>query len=207
MGRPRPNDTEPVGQDSGHDMQSDSPPEVGSPASYPPPAVPYPPPEYPPPEPKAPSPEYPGTSPVQPNGQNIGRPWTTTLFDCGMNETNTTMTAFFPCITFGQIAEMLDEGQTSCPLDSFMFILMAPALCTCWILGSNYRLKLRNKYNLVQAPAEDWIVHLFCPFCALCQEFRELQNRGIDPSLGWMGYLAKQQETRTVPPQSQFMKA
>ncbi|XP_010920620.1 protein PLANT CADMIUM RESISTANCE 8 [Elaeis guineensis] len=214
MGRPRPNDTVPVGQEySGHDMQSNASPTGGSPY-----ASPSPPPEkslvssdtpvsYPPPEPEVPPPGHPGTTPVQPNGQNIGRPWTTGLFDCGLNQTNAVMTAYFPCVTFGQIAEILDEGQTSCTLGSFMYILMAPALCTCWILGSSYRLKLRKKYNLVQAPAEDWILHLFCPFCALCQEFRELRNRGIDPSLGWMGYLAKQQETRTVPPQNQFMKA
>lgn len=65
-----------------------------------------------------------------------------------------------------------------------MYLLMAPALCTCWILGAQYRHQLRTKYNLVQAPAEDWVLHLFCPCCALCQEYRELQNRGIDPSLG-----------------------
>ncbi|PKA63460.1 Protein plant cadmium resistance 8 [Apostasia shenzhenica] len=94
------------------------------------------------------------------------------------------MTAFFPCVTFGQIAEVLDEGETSCTLGSFMYILMVPALFTCWIMGSNYRKKLRGRYNLVQAPSDDWTIHLFCSCCALCQEYRELQNRGIDPSLG-----------------------
>ena len=71
-----------------------------------------------------------------------------------------------------------------CTLGSFMYILMVPALLTCWILGSNYRQKLRQKYNLVEAPYEDWAVHLFCPCCALCQEFRELDKRGFDPSQG-----------------------
>ncbi|XP_020098224.1 protein PLANT CADMIUM RESISTANCE 8 [Ananas comosus] len=117
------------------------------------------------------------------------------------------MTAYFPCVTFGQIAEILDEGQTSCALGSFLYMFMGPALCTCWVLGANYRSKLREKYNLVEAPAEDWVLHLFCSCCALCQEFRELQNRGIDPSLGWMGHLAQKQEARTVPPQTQSMSA
>ncbi|KAK8963286.1 Protein PLANT CADMIUM RESISTANCE 8 [Platanthera guangdongensis] len=116
------------------------------------------------------------------------------------------MTAFFPCVTFGQNAEILDEGGTSCTLGSFMYILMVPALLSCWFIGSNYRKKLRNQYNLVQAPAEDWTVHLFCPCCALCQEFRELQHRGIDPSLGWMGYLAQQQASASIPPEGQFMR-
>ncbi|XP_072995537.1 protein PLANT CADMIUM RESISTANCE 8 [Typha latifolia] len=143
--------------------------------------------------------------PAKVESEHVGRSWTTGLFDCACIQTNTLMTACFPCLTFGQIAEIIDEGETSCTLGSFLYLLLAPTLCTCWVLGSNYRSKLREKYNLVQAPAEDCVVHLFCPCCALCQEFRELQNRGIDPSLGWMGHLAKQQETRTAPPQSQSM--
>ncbi|KAK1264403.1 Protein PLANT CADMIUM RESISTANCE 8 [Acorus gramineus] len=50
--------------------------------------------------------------------------------------------------------------------------------------SSVYRGRLRQRFNLVEAPTEDWIAHAFCPCCALCQEFRELKNRGIDPSLG-----------------------
>ncbi|KAG0462677.1 hypothetical protein HPP92_021153 [Vanilla planifolia] len=136
----------------------------------------------------------------------IGRPWTSTIYDCGQHQTNAIMTAFFPCVTFGQIAEIIDEGQTSCTMGSFMYLLMVPALCSCWMLGSFYRRKLRYKYKLVQAPAEDWSLHLFCPLCSLCQEFRELRNRGVDPSIGWMGYLAQQhEESLTTPPKNQTM--
>ncbi|KAJ0971802.1 hypothetical protein J5N97_019761 [Dioscorea zingiberensis] len=187
------------------------------PETYPPPTAPYPPPQTDAPSrvaPGTPTTYAPANSPIYgghavspyPHGtQPVGRPWSSGLFDCGLNQTNATMTAFFPCVTFGQIAEILDEGETSCTLGSFMYILLVPALLSCWILGSNYRRKLRNKYNLVQAPAEDWTVHLFCPCCSLCQEFRELQSRGIDPSLGWMGFLAQQQETTTEHPPNQFM--
>ncbi|KAL0924338.1 hypothetical protein M5K25_005154 [Dendrobium thyrsiflorum] len=136
----------------------------------------------------------------------IGRPWTSTIYDCGLDGTNATMTALCPCVTFGHIAEIVDEGQTSCTLGSLMYMLLVPALCSCWIVGSIYRKKLRKKYSLVQAPAEDCILHFFCPFCSLCQEFRELKSRGIDPALGWMGYLATQhEETLTIPPKSQMM--
>ncbi|KAG0463915.1 hypothetical protein HPP92_019984 [Vanilla planifolia] len=192
MGRPRPEGEEFAGHEHQNassaksDHQNPPPAATGNRASFipasPPPAA-------------APSP-YQAT---------FGKPWTTGLFDCGENQTNAIMTAFFPCVTFGQIAEILDEGGTSCTLGSFMYVLMVPALLTCWIIGSNYRKKLRNKYNLVEAPSEDWTVHLFCSCCALCQEFRELQHRGIDPSLGWMGYLAQKQYTETQPPVGQFM--
>ena len=125
------------------------------------------------------------------------------------------MTALLPCVTFGQIAEVLDEGEMSkpfmystkfgkiysekmqeneliwwwwmdaaCPLGSFIYMLMMPAVCSQWIMGSKYRSKLRNKYGLVEAPYSDVVSHIFCPCCALCQESRELKSRGLDPTLG-----------------------
>uniref|UniRef100_M0ZRJ8 Uncharacterized Cys-rich domain n=1 Tax=Solanum tuberosum TaxID=4113 RepID=M0ZRJ8_SOLTU len=94
------------------------------------------------------------------------------------------MTAFLPCVTFGQIAEVQDAGEMTCPLGSFMYLLMMPAVCSQWIMGSKYRTKLRQRYNLVEAPYSDVVSHIFCPFCSLCQEFRELRIRGLDPALG-----------------------
>ena len=120
------------------------------------------------------------------------------------------MTAFLPCVTFGQIAEVLDGGELSkgpkanpeftiysffkcflliliisgCHLGSFIYLLMMPALCSQWIMGSKYRRKLRKRYNLVEAPYTDVVSHIFCPCCSLCQEFRELKFRGLDPGLG-----------------------
>ncbi|KAM3699747.1 hypothetical protein ACB098_05G047800 [Castanea mollissima] len=121
------------------------------------------------------------------------------------------MTAFLPCVTFGQIAEVLDAGEMTCHLGSFIYLLMMPALCSQWIIGSKYRTKLRKKYDLVEAPYTDVISHIFCPCCSLCQEFRELKNRGLDPALGWNGILAKQEgrrhhdQTVAVPPPKQAM--
>ncbi|KAK9098940.1 hypothetical protein Syun_025985 [Stephania yunnanensis] len=130
---------------------------------------------------------------VETSVSSVGEPWTSGLFDCHEDQTNAVMTAFLPCVTFGQIAEVLDEGEMTCPLGSFIYLLMMPALCSQWIMGSKYRNKLRRNYNLVEAPYEDWASALFCPCCSLCQEFRELKSRGIDPALGWNGYLAQQQ--------------
>lgn len=132
-----------------------------------------------------------------PNNSNfpapIGNPWSTGLFDCNVDQTNAITTTILPCMTFGQIAEVLDEGEMSCPLGSFIYMLMMPALCSSWIMGSKYRAKLRKKYNLVEAPYEDAISHILCPCCSLCQEFRELRSRGLDPALGRNGILAQQQ--------------
>ncbi|KAK4590700.1 hypothetical protein RGQ29_021036 [Quercus rubra] len=143
--------------------------------------------------------------------QAIGSPWSTGLFDCHEHQTNAIMTAFLPCVTFGQIAEVLDAGEMTCHLGSFIYLLMMPALCSQWIIGSKYRTKLRKKYDLVEAPYTDVISHIFCPCCSLCQEFRELKNRGLDPALGWNGILAEQEgrrhhdQTVAVPPPKQAM--
>ncbi|KAJ0047728.1 hypothetical protein Pint_16437 [Pistacia integerrima] len=85
------------------------------------------------------------------------------------------VTAVFPCLTFGLVAEMVDEGNI--------------CLCCKWKYGlckqtADYRTKLRNKFNLAEGPALDWVTHFCCHCCALCQEYRELQSRGFHPSLG-----------------------
>ncbi|KAK9280760.1 hypothetical protein L1049_003648 [Liquidambar formosana] len=146
------------------------------------------------------------------NNLIVGRPWTTGLYDCHEHPVNAIMTAFFPCVTFGQISEILDEGQTTCPLRSLFYVLMMPIACSQLLFfGSRYRRKLRMKYDLVEAPYEDKISHIFCPFCSLCQEFRELKNMGLDPALGWNGILAREQARETknqqvqVPPPNQAM--
>ncbi|RVW25806.1 Malonate--CoA ligase [Vitis vinifera] len=164
-----------------------------------------------------------------------GRPWTTGLFDCHEHKTNgfspksypltTAKLVFFrtgeelscydnifPCVTFGQIAEVVDEGEMTCPLGSFIYLLMMPALCSQWIMGSKYRAKLRRKYDLVEAPHQDIVSHIFCPCCSLCQEFRELKIRGLDPALGWKGILAQRQRGQNqdqelkVPPNQAMFK-
>lgn len=74
--------------------------------------------------------------------------------------------------------------NAACPLGTSIYMLMVAALCSQWIMGSKYRTQLRQRYNLVEAPYSDIISHMFCPCCSLCQEFRELRNRGLDPALG-----------------------
>ncbi|XP_022152927.1 protein PLANT CADMIUM RESISTANCE 8 [Momordica charantia] len=155
-------------------------------------------------------PEFSGPTMYQANTVR-GTVWSTGLFDCHEDETNAVMTAFLPCVTFGQIAEVMDQGELTCPLGSLIYALMMPALCSQWLMGSKYRTRLRNRYNLVEAPYTDIISHVFCPCCSLCQEFRELRKRGLDPALGWNGILAQRQagvgqpETVEVPPPRQNM--
>ncbi|GJW76192.1 cell number regulator 7-like protein [Tanacetum coccineum] len=42
--------------------------------------------------------------------------WSSGLCDCGNNAGTCFITCCLPCVTFGQIAEVLDEGRSSCAL-------------------------------------------------------------------------------------------
>lgn len=117
-------------------------------------------------------------------------------------------TAIFPCVTFGQIADVLDNGHTSnfTKPSSLDFLLSSYyifgyfsfpkfpycSLCYQWhhlcfrclSVIWPYRRKLRQRFGLMEAPASDCMVHCLFEPCALCQEYRELKNRGINPALG-----------------------
>ncbi|KAD4983115.1 hypothetical protein E3N88_19786 [Mikania micrantha] len=109
--------------------------------------------------------------------------WSTGLCDCGEDCSNCCLTFWCPCITFGRIAEVLDKGTT------------CKRPCSCM-----YRSKLRKQYMLSEKPCNDCLVHCCCESCALCQEYRELKHRGFEPSLGWEGNLARQNQGIVMPP-------
>ncbi|KAL1217344.1 Protein PLANT CADMIUM RESISTANCE 8 [Cardamine amara subsp. amara] len=140
---------------------------------------------------------------------SIGSPWSTSLFDCHEDPTNAVLTVILPCVTFGQIAEVVDEGEMTCPLGGFIYLMMS-TLCLHCVMGSMFRKKIRRKFNLVEAPYSDCATHVICPWCSLCQEYRELKARNLDPSLGWNGILAQRQgqyqsEAPSVAPPNQYM--
>ncbi|KAK6127712.1 hypothetical protein DH2020_038552 [Rehmannia glutinosa] len=134
--------------------------------------------------------------------------WKTDLFDCMRDPQNAIITLFFPCVTFGQIAEILDTGNTSCGTSGMLYGLIACCIAMPCIMSCTYRSKMRSRFGLIESPAPDWLVHCFCEHCALCQEYRELQERGVDPAIGWLGNVAKQQQKQQfgmTPPMHQRM--
>ncbi|CAH8254989.1 unnamed protein product [Arabidopsis lyrata] len=154
----------------------------------------------------------------QPYGVQMVRPppvinqpsnWTSGLFDCMHDGENAIITFCFPFVTFGQIAEVVDEGATSCGTSGMLYGLICCLFGIPCIYSCTFRAKLRNKYGLPDAPAPDWITHCFCEYCALCQEYRELKNRGLDPSIGWIGNVQKQRmgqpQEMMAPPMGQRM--
>ncbi|XP_052115189.1 protein PLANT CADMIUM RESISTANCE 2 isoform X1 [Arachis duranensis] len=141
---------------------------------------PPPPPMYYIPNPMLPLPIYTNSEKVE---------WSTGLFDCLSDIKNCLITCLCPCFTFGQIAEMIDRDASSCAISGalyamILFFIGSPCLYSCI-----YRTRMRRQFLLKETLCLDCIVHFFCEPCALCQEYRELQNRGFDMSLGWNGNL------------------
>ncbi|KAK1320086.1 Protein PLANT CADMIUM RESISTANCE 2 [Acorus calamus] len=87
----------------------------------------------------------------QPNVQGPAGPamlgqlqqWTTGLWGCFEDVPNCFITFCCPCITFGQIAEIVDKGSSSCGTSGALYaLIMALTGCQC-IYSCSYRSKLR----------------------------------------------------------------
>ncbi|CAL4915946.1 unnamed protein product [Urochloa decumbens] len=113
--------------------------------------------------------------------------WTTGLCGCFSDCKSCCLAFFCPCVAFGQVAETLDKGATSCCMAGAIYcVLLHAGVCLLHCLYScSYRRKLRAAYGLAAEPCADGCVHYFCEPCALAQMYRELKNRGADPADGW----------------------
>ncbi|KAI6675749.1 hypothetical protein NL676_003655 [Syzygium grande] len=104
-------------------------------------------------------------------GTNLGV-WTTGLFGCFDDLSNCLITIFCPCVTFGQNAEIIDRGSTSCACAGTVCCLIYHFFyCSFWYTCT-YRTKLRGLYSIPGDQCGDCFVHLLCVPCALCQEHR-----------------------------------
>lgn len=133
--------------------------------------------------------------------------------DVYLSEFSGFITCFCPCITFGQIAEIVDKGSTCMHsyhinlilitwffLQSFLLTWSYCCFTACAVQGTVYgalamtgfaclyscfyRSKMRGQYDLEESPCVDCLAHFFCEACALCQEYRELKIRGFDMGIG-----------------------
>ncbi|CAI9096734.1 OLC1v1032943C2 [Oldenlandia corymbosa var. corymbosa] len=137
--------------------------------------------------------------PYIPSGSAPGN-WSTGLCDCCSDCSTCCMTCCCPCITFGQVAEIVDRGSTSCVISGLLYGLLCHFTgCAC-VYASFYRTKMRQQYNLPETPCADFLVHCCCECCALSQEYRHLKSQGFELSLGWSGNMEKQNRGLTMSP-------
>ncbi|CAE5957514.1 unnamed protein product [Arabidopsis arenosa] len=119
--------------------------------------------------------------------------WSTGFCDCFSDCKNCCITFWCPCITFGQVAEIVDRGSTSCGTAGALYALLAVVTgCACFY-SCFYRGKMRAQYNIRGDDCTDCLKHSFCELCSLTQQYRELQHRGFDMNLGWAGNVERQQ--------------
>ncbi|KAA3466040.1 protein PLANT CADMIUM RESISTANCE 2-like [Gossypium australe] len=150
------------------------------------------------------NPQYPQQNYTQPP-RNV--PWSTGLCDCCSDLPNCCLTCWCPCITFGRIAEIVDHGSTSCGVSGALYALIGILTgCPC-IYSCFYRSRMRSEYMLEDRPCNDCCLHFCCEACALCQEYRELKNRGFDMSLGWHGNMARPQNQGLQMPSAPVMES
>ncbi|XP_030529204.1 protein PLANT CADMIUM RESISTANCE 2-like [Rhodamnia argentea] len=117
-------------------------------------------------------------------------PWSSGLFHCFEDLPTCCLSFWCPCVTFGRIAEIVDNGTVSCAVHGALYALINMLTgCGC-CYSCLYRTKMRQQYQLREDPCADCLVHFCCECCALTQEYRELERRGFDMSLGWHGNTA-----------------
>ncbi|KAG2322222.1 hypothetical protein Bca52824_015435 [Brassica carinata] len=110
----------------------------------------------------------------QPYGRELPQGlWTTGLCDCHQDGHICVQTAIVPCISFAQNTEIVNRGTIRQGLGNI---------------------------SLPEEPCNDFWVHLFCTSCAICQESRELKNRGADPSISWLSNVEKWSREKVTPP-------
>ncbi|GLT91773.1 hypothetical protein SLE2022_096460 [Rubroshorea leprosula] len=125
--------------------------------------------------------------------------WTTGLCDCWEDPSNCFFTMFCPCITLGRNSEIINRGEMLCRKATHLHIATG-VLLFGWIFGWSNRKTLRQHFSLPETPFPDCCSHVFCMWCALCQEHRELQNRGAYPFLGWERNVEKWRKDGLTPP-------
>ncbi|ESW32399.1 hypothetical protein PHAVU_002G319100 [Phaseolus vulgaris] len=113
--------------------------------------------------------------------------WSTGLCDCFSDCGNCCITLWCPCITFGRLAEIVDRGSSSCGASGALYTLVCCVTCCACLYSCFYRSKMRRQHGLKGNGCTDCLIHCCCEPCALCQEYRELQNRGFDMIIGWHG--------------------
>ncbi|KAL8172080.1 hypothetical protein V2J09_023884 [Rumex salicifolius] len=117
--------------------------------------------------------------------------WNTGLCDCCDDVPRCCLTFWCPCITFGQVAEIVDKGSTSCGTAGALYaLILAFTGCQC-IYSCMYRTKMRQQYGIPGDQVGDCCLHFCCECCAISQMSRELTIRGYDVPLGWDGNMAK----------------
>lgn len=122
--------------------------------------------------------------------------WHTDLLGCCSEPCLCIKTFLFPCGTFSKIATVATDrhmsGGEACNELMAYSLVLACCCYTCTV-----RRKLRKMLNITGGFIDDFLSHLMCCCCALVQEWREVEIRGVYGS----------EKTKTSPPALQYMES
>lgn len=124
--------------------------------------------------------------------------WHSDLLGCCAEPKMCIKTFFFPCGTFSKIATVatdrhMTSGEACNELMAYSLILS----CCCYTCC--IRRKLRKTLNITGGWCDDFLSHVMCCCCALVQELREVEMRGI--------HGPGPEKTKTSPPSCQYMES
>ncbi|XP_024382263.1 cell number regulator 2 [Physcomitrium patens] len=125
--------------------------------------------------------------------------WNSGLCDCFQDCGSFCCSFCCPCVVVGRLAEIIDQGMTSCIGAGCIFYCLQTFTGLGCLYTCGYRARLRAKYGLVPEPCGDCCVDCWCLSCSLSQQHRELQSRGINPSLGWLANREAYEKSAPAP--------
>lgn len=110
----------------------------------------------------------------------MSKPWTKKPFDCCKNPPMCFMPSCVPCGY--QLVQACTVGvvykETGC--GTACWRAFCCSVCLCSFGGAYNRTKIRHKLELKGNCFVDLLFHLFCPCCAVVQEWRQ----GMETTLG-----------------------
>nr|XP_004503403.2 protein PLANT CADMIUM RESISTANCE 2-like [Cicer arietinum] len=111
--------------------------------------------------------------------------WSTGFFSCFSDCSSCCLTLWCPCISFGRVAEIVDRGTSSCCVHAMLYCLLGGFSQFGSLYACIYRTKLRKFYGIKGTQFCDCVASCCCVSISICQEYRELEARGFDVSVGW----------------------
>ncbi|XP_050228527.1 protein MID1-COMPLEMENTING ACTIVITY 1 [Mercurialis annua] len=122
--------------------------------------------------------------------------WHTDLLGCCSEPSLCMKTFFYPCGTFAKIATVATNRHMS-SAEACNELMAYSLILSCCCYTCCIRRKLRKTLNITGGFVDDFLSHLMCCCCALVQELREVEIRGVYGP----------EKTKTSPPTSQFMES
>ncbi|KAB2036522.1 hypothetical protein ES319_D03G007200v1 [Gossypium barbadense] len=122
--------------------------------------------------------------------------WNADLLGCCSEPSLCIKTFFYPCGTFSKIATVATNRHMS-SAEACNELMAYSLILSCCCYTCCVRRKLRKALNITGGFVDDFLSHLMCCCCALVQEWREVEIRGIYGP----------EKTKTSPPPSQFMES